>query len=98
MRKNFRLTCDFYVCVLLVWISSVFVICVCLHLVVVVGIADVDMLNLGLPAQTLFVLNFVLTAIEPVFVAEVCYTFVDIVLVHAKMDTNDWPSVVLHKM
>ena len=32
MRKNFRLTCDFYECVLLVWISSVFVICVCILL------------------------------------------------------------------
>jgi hypothetical protein len=82
---------------LLVWISSVFVICVCLHLVVV-GIADVDMLNLGLPAQTLFVLNSALLAIELVFVAEVYYTVAQVALLREKMYTNDWPVVVLHKM
>ena len=65
---------------------------------VVVEIVGVGMLALDLPVQTLFVLNFVLTAIEPVFVVEVCYTFVDIALLREKMDTNDWSSVVLHKM
>ena len=95
--KTLGLYTDFNDGVLPVSISSVSVICVCIHLVVV-EIVGVDMLNLDLPVQTLFFLNSVLLAIELVFVVEVYYTFAVIVRVHAKLDTNDWPSVVLHRM
>jgi hypothetical protein len=56
------------------------------------------MLILDLPVQTLFVLNSALLAIELVFVVEVYYTFAQVALLREKMDTNDWPVVVLHKM